>query len=137
MSAAAYRKMVKPRDPGSKPRRQQPEAELQAAMIELSGLILRPEVLIFAVPNERTSVVERAKLRRMGVMPGVADLVVVGQLDGWTASVAFLEVKTATGHQSKPQKKFERRCQRIGAPYAVVRSVDEFQTQLEKWGLTK
>jgi len=136
MSAAAYRKLLglSASEAKLKPKpRQYHEADLQAAMVELAGLILQPEVILFSVPNERTDPAERARLRRTGVLAGVADLVLVGGF----GQAYFVEVKTSTGRQSAAQSKFEQCCRDIGAPYAVVRSLDEFRDELEQWELTK
>lgn len=37
----------------------------------------------------------------------------------------FLEVKRKGGYQSPEQKEFQKKCEKVGARYFVVRSVDE------------
>lgn len=53
--------------------------------------------------------------------PGLPDIQVLS--DG--GFVIFLEVKTPKGRQSADQKMFQKRCERIGAEYYIVRSVDD------------
>jgi len=54
----------------------------------------------------------------IGTHPGLADLLAVR--DGVTI---FIEVKTATGRLSEPQKRFRRDVEAHGATYVVARSV--------------
>ena len=56
-----------------------------------------------------------------GARQGVPDIVCV--LRGGT--FLGIECKAPNGTQSPPQRGFERDCQRLGARYAVVRSLDE------------
>lgn len=48
---------------------------------------------------------------------------------------AWLEVKTPTGRQSEPQRKFETAIESIGGVYRVVRSADEAE-EVVRWLLT-
>jgi hypothetical protein len=65
--------------------------------------------------------VEAGKLKRMGVLAGVADLIIMGL----TRRLFFLEVKTKTGRLSRAQKDFRDFCLLVGYPFAVVRSVED------------
>lgn len=66
---------------------------------------------------------EAAKLRAMGVVAGVFDLVLICEAPG--PELAFLEVK-APGETLNPnQKLFRARLDEMGVPYAIVRSIDE------------
>ena len=56
----------------------------------------------------------------MGVVAGVPDLAFVLP-DG---RAAFFEVKTRTGRLSPQQIAFRDRCNAVGAPYAMARSVE-------------
>jgi hypothetical protein len=146
MTAADYRRsqgLTLPADP--KPR-EYPETELQAAIVELAGYILRDDVIMFHVPNERADKVQRMIQKRLGVVAGVADLVLCGHSiftgdNVWKASLVprpfFIEVKPPGRKQSAAQKEFEKRCQAIGAPYEVVESQDEFEKIVTEWGLVK
>lgn len=83
-----------------------------------------PKYLIFAVPNGgwRNAIVA-AKLKAEGVLAGAADLIIVA-LD----KVVFVEMKTAKGRQQESQKAFEAGVTRLGHPYYVCHSFDEFRT---------
>ncbi len=54
---------------------------------------------------------------------GVPDIILIRPGGGFVG----LEVKTRTGVQSAEQKEFEADCDRMGAEYFIVRSVDEVQ----------
>ena len=63
-----------------------------------------------------------AKLKRMGVKPGVPDLLI-----GWNGAALWVEIKTAEGRQSENQKEFERAALEAGFAYVLVRSLEEFK----------
>lgn len=46
-----------------------------------------------------------------------------------------IEVKTATGRQSKDQKNWQRNCERAGGLYILARSVDDVRSALSLAGL--
>jgi hypothetical protein len=79
-------------------------------------------------------------LKLLGVFAGVGDLLIL-----WRSKcscgipkvgIGFLEVKSSTGTQEAPQKKFEGICHWLGVHYAIVRSVDEAHYTLIAWGCT-
>lgn len=74
---------------------------------------------------------EAKKLKDMGVKPGVADLALILP----DARAAFIELKVGKNKQTDTQKDFQAECERIGAPYAVCRSLDEVETTLRGWGV--
>ena len=74
---------------------------------------------------------EAKKLKDMGVKPGVADLALILP----DARAAFIELKVGKNRQTDTQKDFQAECERIGAPYAVCRSLDEVETTLRGWGV--
>lgn len=74
---------------------------------------------------------EARKFRDMGVRPGVADLCFVLP-DG---RAAFIELKAGKGRQQPSQALFQTDCERLGAPYAICRSIEDVQAVLEGWGL--
>lgn len=76
-------------------------------------------LVVLHVPNgERRLRQDGAKLRDMGVLPGVADLFIFA---GWRAPLA-VEIKSARGRQSPAQQRFELAWRGVGGAYAVVRS---------------
>src|SRR5690606_21894851 len=107
--------------------------------------INRPDLVIFSVPNESipellgsleyklkgnsilniirqvASIVLR-KLINTGLLKGVSDLVVV-----LPQKVIFVELKQPKGVQSKFQKVFQNRVEKLGHEYYIVRSLEEFK----------
>ena len=99
-----------------------------------------PQYVIFAVPNggkrqHRTvyrngvavtySAVAQ-KLKEEGALAGVADLVIVA-----SGKVVFVEMKTPKGRQQDTQKEFERKVTRLGHPYYVCHSLEEFMQSVK------
>ena len=74
---------------------------------------------------------EAGILKAMGVRAGVPDLAFVLR-DG---RAAFIEMKAPTGRQTPAQAVFQMECERIGAPYAICRSLAEVQGTLAAWGV--
>ncbi len=64
---------------------------------------------------------EAARLKAMGVVPGVADLLLI-----YRGRVHAIELKTPTGRQSPAQKQWQRVCETQGVSYTVVRGIEEF-----------
>jgi hypothetical protein len=85
----------------------------------------RKDWLIFSVPNERADFRELARLKSTGLTSGASDMVLV-----MPNEVVFVEVKDEKGKQSESQKKFEEKITKIGHRYILVRSLDEFKTQI-------
>jgi hypothetical protein len=97
------------------------EDNIQAQIIRYFRLY-PDRCLAFHVPNGGTrNLIEAVKFKRIGVVAGVADIIVL--LRG--GRCVFLEVKTPHGRQSQRQKDFERRVNKLGFEYYVVRSVEE------------
>jgi hypothetical protein len=73
-----------------------------------------------------------AKLKRGGMIPGAADLIL---FDRRVRRIAFFEVKREGEYQSPKQKEFEALATGVwGWPYAVVRSIDDAKEALNQWG---
>lgn len=108
-----------------------PEQPIHEGIIELLALSAAPGVVYYHPANgEARSAIIGAKLKRMGVIPGVADIALV--LPGGRS--AFLEVKASDGRQSPEQRAFEASVTASGALYGVARSIDEAQGILAGWG---
>lgn len=71
-----------------------------------------------------------ARLRKMGVRPGVADLVFFNN----TLQLAA-ELKTLTGVQSKDQKSFQAAWEAQGGIYVIVRTPEEIDGLIFKYQL--
>ena len=80
------------------------------------------QCLIFSVPNETSSFMELKRKKLTGLLPGVADLIVL-----IPNVVLFIEVKTEKGIQSEKQKAFENKVKALGFRYEIVRSLKDFQ----------
>jgi hypothetical protein len=89
--------------------------------------------LVYHVPNGGSrNIIEAKNLKRLGVMAGVADLVV-----HWSfGKTGYLEVKPPNGKLSKNQKIFKSRCEELGLPYRRIDSVDQVCTIFKEWGIT-
>ena len=92
--------------------------------------------LLFAVPNGGArSKATAGKLKAEGVVPGVADLILLVPKcvkahddEGWynTIHALCIEMKTAKGRQSPEQKEWQARVEGEGYRYRVCHSLDEF-----------
>jgi len=107
------------------------ELQIQAAICRY----LQSEGIFFhSVPNEAAgrNKVAHMQLISAGLRAGVADMVV------WLPDgIAYVEVKTATGDQSKRQKAFEGKCKDYGIRYYLVRSVDDVKRIVDSKRLTR
>jgi len=112
------------------------ESDIQIQLVEYLRLVLHSRgVLFFSSPNEGMGearsgggIARMARLKRMGLLPGVADLIFIA--DG---AVYFLELKRLKGKQSANQLIFEADAIRAGAEYAVAHSFDEALEILRAW----
>lgn len=83
-----------------------------------------PGLLIFHVVNESEAPVQyRVKLKRKGLLSGVADFLAFPD-DGRKAAI---ELKDAKGVQRPDQHIFQHRWERSGGVYYLVRTLEEFQ----------
>lgn len=102
------------------------ESNIQQACVRYFRLKY-PKYLCFSVPNGGSrSAITGAILKAEGAMAGVSDLVIVA--DG---RVAFVEMKTGKGRQQDTQKIFQGNVERLGHPYFICRSLDEFMMVTE------
>jgi hypothetical protein len=69
-----------------------------------------------------------ARLKRMGLRPGVADIVIIRK-----GRAYFLELKTLDGVQSERQQAFQADCYYVGAEYEIAHSFEEAQAIVKKW----
>jgi len=114
------------------------EADIQSQICGLLSHLARAHRFIFfSVPNEHNfneSTGNRFArvnaLKKRGMTPGVADLVLVK--DG---KAYFMEVKTPAGRISDAQRQFMSNAAGAGARYVVVRSYDQAVAVLKQWGI--
>jgi hypothetical protein len=114
-------------------RRRSPETQIHCAICDHLRLRAKPDVLWLHVPNgERRDAITGAKLKRMGVLPGAADLLI------WHGGVAFaLELKSPSGRLSEAQLEFMARFADAGGHTAVAEGIDRALACLESWGLLR
>lgn len=88
---------------------------------------------LFAVPNGgRRDATTAAKLKAEGVVPGVADLVLL--ISNRDYGALLIEMKTPKGRQSDSQKKWEKTvCADAEYKYVVCRSLDDFIREVDSY----
>lgn len=115
-------------------RRSHPEQDLHIAVKQWLDAALLPEVLAIHVPNgESRDARTGAKLKAMGVMPGVADWLLCWSEGAIGVFVGWLELKSPIGRLTREQKAFRDRVQAIGHTYAVARSLAEVEGVISAW----
>jgi hypothetical protein len=112
-----------------------PEFRTQCALAELLRYSADPEWFWTAFPSgEKRTAATGARLKRMGVKPGVSDFIFISP-DG---RFCGLELKRGRlGRLSEAQESFRDWCQRHGVTYAVADSYDAAVTILVGWGVLK
>lgn len=115
-----------------------PEDDLQRSIVQICEIVwprYKGRVLWFHVPNGGArSKTEAAIFKGLGVIAGVPDLVMIWPGFGWSApddpnenEVLLVELKAGRGRLNTNQRRIKSQCEkRVGVPYEVVRSVDEF-----------
>lgn len=103
------------------------ESDIQASIVEFC--VVR-KVFCFAVVNElagggRSAAVRMARAKRMGLVAGVSDLIIV-----LPERLIFMEVKTPKGRLSASQKAFRDAMEALGFEYTVARSVDDAEASI-------
>jgi hypothetical protein len=113
------------------------ELQIHVSLVERLEYQCRDDVLWFHVPNgELRDKRAAAKLKAMGVKPGVADLVFI-----WLGisgiKVLFLELKAPKRKPSDVQKHFAQFAQRIHCHYECADKIDDAWKIIEWHGLVK
>lgn len=106
------------------------EDHLHREIFRMCAAEVRAGVIVFHAANGgRRNKAEAGKLKGMGVVAGIPDLIAIvnGKAYG-------LEIKTDRGTLSNAQKIMRQRFVRAGAEYEVARSVAGARQILEKWG---
>jgi hypothetical protein len=117
----------------SRPRRKRigPEAQLQLAVMQHLAFAKAEGVVYFHPANEgRRSEAEGAHLKRLGMLPGTADLILVGV--GLPHSA--LELKARGGKPSPEQNAFAAAWRASGGRYAWADNIDSALKILIDWG---
>ena len=97
---------------------------------------ISPEWFYYHVPNgEERPKRAAAKLKRMGLIAGVADFAFIDP----NGCARFMEIKRPSERYSlsEDQINFQAFCSRTGVPYVVVCATDEAIRVLSEWGALK
>ena len=108
---------------------QNPETKIQnkimMAMSKKGWLCWRNQVGLFKTMDGRTvNIGIKGSSDLMAVKPTVITPEMVGQT---LAVFVAVEVKTATGRQSEPQKKWQKAVEKLGVKYILARSEDDIE----------
>lgn len=76
--------------------------------------------------NNSTSLVDGAKNKRLGIIPGRSDMVYYLRREAF-----MIEIKTDDGYQSRDQKAWQELIQANGFTYFIVRSLADFMFTIE------
>lgn len=115
------------------------EKELQESTAKYLRLLgpsgRRLKFIAFHVPNVggpgKSHRIRGAQMYAQGAMAGVADWLFLVQ----GGLCCAIELKVGKGRLSSKQLDFQESCLELGVPYAVCRSLEDFQFQLKEWGL--
>lgn len=77
---------------------------------------------LFHVNQKARNKIEGNRMKAMGVVAGVSDLIYLS-----SSGAVFCELKTPEGVQSKEQKEFQRIVEGIGYRYIIIRSLAQFK----------
>jgi hypothetical protein len=107
------------------------EDSFQITVADLLRRYAPPSVIWFHTPNAgKRSKRTGARLKKMGMRPGVADIVIAT-----STGTLFLELKDgAKGRKREGQVQFAADCEAAGIPYAVARDVEQAASILHGWG---
>ena len=102
------------------------EDRIQIACARYLDAVLAEGVLWWHTPNGGSrNAIEGAKLKRMGVKPGVPDIAIL-----WRGGVVFVELKTATGRLTRAQTDMRDALEAASFGWSLCRSVDELESAL-------
>lgn len=107
------------------------EEQLHKSVLQFLRLALPADAVVQHSMNEgRRGFKAQAWLKASGVVAGWPDLQIV-----WEGHAYFLELKSAKGYLSAPQKACHALLHRAGAAVATVRSLEETHTALTNFGI--
>ena len=97
------------------------ETAVHVAILEYLRNVLPDTHKVLHIPNAPRSAVTGAKLKRMGMMAGAPDLLVLRP----AGRVAFIEVKAEGGCLTPKQREFREWCLSMGVPHCTARSIED------------
>lgn len=108
------------------------ELDVHCAIVSLLRLRAKDSVIWFHPANgEARHARAGARLKRMGVIAGVPDLVFVTR----EGRATFVEIKRPGGKLSESQRAFMAKCYEQHTPYHVVESLDDAIELFEELGV--
>jgi len=110
------------------------ELQIHIGIVQLLKFTAAPGVVYLHCPNgELRDKRAAAKLKAMGVRPGVADLMLLIPQGSGPAITAFMEIKRPGERLSAAQEQFRDDVQAIGCLWDVVFSIDRAADVLREW----
>lgn len=108
-----------------------PENIIHEAVIEHLRTYAKPGVVFWHTPNGgKRSVQWASKLKRMGVLPGVSDIILF-----YRGSLFCLELKAANGRPTEAQHEFLGNVQKQRGHGCIAYSIDSAINALKLWGV--
>lgn len=107
------------------------ERTVHTAILDYLNAVLPDSHLTVHLYNNPRSAAAGAVAKRMGMLAGIPDLMVIRPL----GRIAFIEVKKEGGRLSAAQMAFRLYCKQWGAPHAVCRSIDDARDFLAEIGI--
>lgn len=103
------------------------EHQIQAQIIQyFNANYPKHRKCLFHVNNKAKDSLEGARMKTMGVVSGVSDLILLAP----NGTTYLIELKDNTGKQSDHQKAFQQQAESLNHKYVVIRSLSEFQALL-------
>jgi hypothetical protein len=114
-------------------RRRRPEEILQRSVVDLLTKCGVPGLVWFHVPNGgKRGLAEAARFKRMGVRPGVSDLILFHR-----GCLYALELKAGKGKPTDLQEQFMEDVRKAGGRAVWAAGMDEAMYTLQFWGLLR
>jgi hypothetical protein len=107
-----------------------PERVLHKQIADTLALTLTPATWFTTFPSGGGGRVRGALLKRMGLVPGVPDLLLIS---GGRAH--WIELKAPGGSLSQAQRLVHKILEGVGCHVATCRSLNDVLRQLETWGI--
>lgn len=99
------------------------ESQIQQSIVAYLKSVLPADIRVFHFHQNPRSKIEGAKLKRMGLTAGLADLGLI-RAGGF---IALIEIKTEKGRLSDSQKDLRDWCGANAVPYAVCRNIADVE----------